>query len=231
MNIELAKIAIDKMAFFIPEDVLSDLYKDHDATAEILAQDESRTVFSIVYHDKKDKRILSVTVKHNEINVHYNGTMQVFSHRIDESFYNDVLNVLFDVQAIQPVESNQAEEKTMNNLKDMNAKLAALKADFDSQHVTLRVVGGMSITEFSKLTLSLVESIVALEKAIKLLSSASYTFNIDGSISEVVLSHFVGGTWAEERQHVLVTHDSLKGAISHMRYSGLNKQLLLAITK
>ena len=117
----------------------------------------------------------------------------------------------------------------MNNLKDMNAKLAALKADFESQYNALRVAGGMSTTEFAQLTLSLVEAIVALENAIKLLSSASYTFNIDGTISEVVLSHFVGGIWIDERQHVLVTHNSLRGAISNMRYSGLNKQALLAI--
>lgn len=117
----------------------------------------------------------------------------------------------------------------MNNLKDMNAKLVALKADFESQYNTLRVVGGMSITEFSQLTLSLVESIVALEKAIKLLSSASYTFNIDGSISEAVLSHFVGGIWSEERHYVLVVHNGLKDAISNMRYSGLNKQVILTI--
>lgn len=117
----------------------------------------------------------------------------------------------------------------MNNLKDMNAKLVALKADFESQYNALRVVGGMNITEFSKLTLSLVESIVALEKAIKLLFSASYTFNVDGSISEVVLSHFVGGIWYDDRHHVTVLHNSLKDVLSNMRYSGLNKQVLLAI--
>lgn len=118
----------------------------------------------------------------------------------------------------------------MNNLKDMNAKLVALKADFDSQYVTLRVIGGMSITDFSKRTLSLVETIVALEKTIKLLSSASYTFNSDGSVSENVLSHFVCGIWHEDRHHVTVLHNSLKDVVSNMRYSGINKQVLLAIT-
>lgn len=117
----------------------------------------------------------------------------------------------------------------MNNLKDMNAQLVALKADFESQYEALRVVGGIGVSEFAQITLSLVESIVALEKAIKLLSSASYVFNNDGSVSENVLSHFAGGVWCEERQYILVTYYSLKDAISNMRYSGLNKQVILAI--
>ena len=117
----------------------------------------------------------------------------------------------------------------MNNLKDMNAKLAVLKADFELQYETLRVVGGMDVSEFAKLTLPLVESIVALEKAIKILSSASYVFHSDGSISENVLSHFVGGAWCEDRQYIIVTYADLKNAISNMRYCGLNKQALLAM--
>ena len=136
MNIERAKIAIDKMAFFIPEDVLNDLYKDHDATVEVLVQDENRIVFSIVYHDKKDKRILSITVKRNEINVHYNGTMQVFSHRIDESFYNDVLNVLFDVQNTQTIDFTKDQEKTVKlafNAEHLKDELS-LKKQFNDEY-------------------------------------------------------------------------------------------------
>lgn len=110
MNIESAKIAIDKMASFLPEHILNDVYKDHDATAEVLAQDENRVVFSIVYHDKTDKRILSVTVKRHSVDVHYNGNMQVFSHRIDESFFNDVVNVLSDVQPNQDAESDNMKQ-------------------------------------------------------------------------------------------------------------------------
>ena len=94
MNIENAKIAIDKMASFLPEHILNDLYKDHESTAHIILKDDNKVVFSIVFNNG-DKRILTVTIKRHEIDVHYNGTMQIFSQLITADFYSDVLNVLF----------------------------------------------------------------------------------------------------------------------------------------
>lgn len=94
MNIDRAKIAIDKMVSFLPEFILDDLYKDQNATAEIVAEDTKRVVFSVVFNDNKEKRILTVSVKRHEINVHYNGTMQVFSQLITTDFYNDVLSTI-----------------------------------------------------------------------------------------------------------------------------------------
>lgn len=93
MYIESAKIAIDKMASFLPEWLLNDLYKDHNATAHIISKDADKLVFSVIFNNG-EKRILTVTVKKSEINVHYNGTMQVFSKLITVEFFNDVLNML-----------------------------------------------------------------------------------------------------------------------------------------
>ena len=94
MNIESAKIAIDKMASFLPEHVLNDLYKDHNAVAHIISKETDKLVFSVVFNNG-EKRILTITVKRHEVNVHYNGTMQVFSKLITVEFFNDVLKVLF----------------------------------------------------------------------------------------------------------------------------------------
>ena len=108
MNIENAKIAIDKMSAFLPDYILNDLYKDHNATAHNIFKDDSKAVFSVIFDDG-EKRILTVTVKRNvgaddvrlhrhEISVHYNGNMQVFSKLITAKFYSDIINVLFPVE-------------------------------------------------------------------------------------------------------------------------------------
>ena len=106
MNIESAKIAIDKMSCFLPEYILNDLYKDHSATAHIISKDDNKVLFSVVFFDNGEKRRLSITVKRNikatdsrlhrhEIDAHYDGNMQVFSKLITAEFYSAVLDVLF----------------------------------------------------------------------------------------------------------------------------------------
>ena len=112
MNIESAKIAIDKMASFLPEHVLNDLYKDHDAVAHIISKETDKLVFSVIFNNG-DKRILTITVKRNEINVHYNNTMQVFSKLITVEFFNAVLNVL-----LPEVETDTVKKAIVSMLND-----------------------------------------------------------------------------------------------------------------
>ena len=127
MNIENAKIAIDKMAAFLPDYILNDLYKDHNSTAHIISKDDNKVVFSVIFDDG-EKRTLTVTVKRNvgaddvrlhrhEISVHYNGNMQVFSKLIKAEFYSDIVNVLFPVENNEPYEDEKTDEGMTNLLK------------------------------------------------------------------------------------------------------------------
>lgn len=117
MNIENAKISIDKMASFLPEWLLNDIYKDHNATANIISKDDSKVVFSIVFNNG-DKRILTVTITRHEIDVHYNGTMQIFSRLITADFYSDVLNVLFP-ENLKSDTVKKAIVSMLNNYQDI----------------------------------------------------------------------------------------------------------------
>lgn len=160
MNIESAKITIDKMASFLPEWLLNDIYKDHDAVAHIISKDDSEVVFSVVFNNG-DKRILTVTIKRHEINVHYNGTMGTFSKLITADFYSDALNVLFPEElktdtvkkAIVSMLNDYQDIKNMHwFLNHVDKKAIVLKAidnAFNAIHPLLNEVQNMHDVPFN----------------------------------------------------------------------------------
>ena len=221
MNIESAKIAIDKMASFLPEHVLNDLYKDHDAVAHIISKETDKLVFSVVFNNG-EKRILTITVKRHEVNVHYNGTMQVFSKLITVEFFNDVLKVLFPEVKIEKVNA------TMKNLNDLKNKSKAMQNSFMSQHKELVESGKMSVTDFAIMTGDLVKAIVSLEKVIKELSTDMYTFNPDGTVSVTYLSHFTGGKFHHDLSYKTVDF-SFTDCLINLKGLNISKHVLLSL--
>ena len=114
----------------------------------------------------------------------------------------------------------------MKKLNELKSKLAAMQHDFENQYNTLVVSGEMSISDFAAITLDLVKSIVTLEKAIKELSSGTYHFNENNTVSVTYLSHFRNGLYHHDIDYKTVTM-SFYDCIISLKSLNIDKCLLL----
>ena len=114
----------------------------------------------------------------------------------------------------------------MNNLNALKNKVEAMKSSFMAQHADLVVSGKMSVSDFAALTLDLAQTIVALEKAIKELSSGMYTFNSNDTVAVTYLSHFRNGRFHQNTEYKTVDFSFLD-CLHNLKGLNINKHLLL----
>lgn len=114
----------------------------------------------------------------------------------------------------------------MNNLNALKNKVQAMKNSFTAQHTELVVSGKMSISDFATLTLELVHTIAAFEKAIKELSNGTFAFNSNDTVSVTYLSHFRNGRYHQSLGYKTAVFSFIE-CLMNLKGSNINKQLLL----
>ena len=114
----------------------------------------------------------------------------------------------------------------MNNLNALKNKVQAMKNSFTAQHTELVVSGKMSISDFAALTLELVHTIAAFEKAIKELSNGLFTFNSNDTVSVTYLSNFRNGRYHQSLESKTVVFSFLD-CLRNLKGLNINKHLLL----
>ena len=102
MNIKNAKIVINKMASFVPSQVLNDFSDEQCVIYHTIKKDADQVVFQLRSNDTtitvivaRDAKPYDFSERKHYVKVHYNGHIRTFTQAVDAEFYNDVLITLF----------------------------------------------------------------------------------------------------------------------------------------